>query len=185
MKVFFLAVLLFSATAVSHSQIWLDNSCAIEDKVSKEDYTSVKSNNLLTLIIDQEGKLLMNGVKNEGMSEIEFKEAVYSFLTNPTNDKAKANSPKQAIIALGAYGKHEAYDLILKYVREVYLYAWDTQAEEKYQTFYADLDCKKRKKIRTGKFPYNVLELKEEKDNTKKPSFSPGIPAFEGDVIDN
>ena len=164
--------------------MWLDNTCRIEDEVSKEEYTAAKSNNLLTLVIDQEGKLLMNGIRKESMSEIEFKEAVYNFMTNPNDDKTKADSPKLAIIALGSYGEHEYYDLILRYVREVYLYAWDNAAEDKYQTFYADLDCKKRKKIRSGNFPYNVLELKSQED-TKKPSFSPGVPKFSGDVIDN
>jgi hypothetical protein len=171
-------------TIPSFSQKWLDNTCPIEGKISDEAYTSAKANNLLTLIIDQEGTLMMNGKRKKGMSEIQFKEAVYEFLTNPAKDKTKADSPKEAIIALGSYGEHESYDLILRYVREVYLYAWDTASEEKYQSIYADLNCKKREKIRSNEFPYNVLELNT-KDDKEKPSFSPGVPPFAGDVIDN
>ncbi|MFO7743862.1 MAG: hypothetical protein R6V36_00590 [Psychroflexus sp.] len=184
MKTLLFTVLCFSLIGVTHSQVWLDNTCPIEKETSSEDYTSAKSNNLLTLVINQEGKLLMNGIEKEGISEIQFKEAVYQFLTNPNKDKTKADSPKQAIVALGSYGEHDAYELILKYVREVYLYAWDTSAEEKYETFYADLGCKQRKKIRNRDFPYNVIELNSE-DDAKKPSFSPGVPPFAGDVIDN
>ena len=185
MKALVLAVLaMFSISA--QSQIWLDNSCPVDQKITNEDYTSVKVNNLLTLVVDQEGKLLMNGKRQDDMSEIKFKEAVYDFLTNPTENSIKADSPKEAIIALGSYGEHEYYDLILRYVREVYLYAWDTAAEEKYSSIYMDLNCKKRKKIRTGEFPYNVLELNSQKQtDTKKPSFSPGVPSFDGDVTDN
>jgi len=47
------------------------------------------------------------------------------------------------------------------------------------------LDCKKREKIRSKNFPYNVIELSKEEDDSKKPSFSPGVPPFAGDVIDN
>jgi len=182
--------LVFAALAIfsisGHSQIWLDNSCPIDYKVTNEEYTSVKANNLLTLVVDQEGKLMMNGKRQDDMSEIKFKEAVYNFLTNPSGESIKADSPKQAIIALGSYGEHDYYDLILRYVREVYLYAWDTTAEEKYSSIYMDLNCKKREKIRTGDFPYNVLELNNQKQtDTKKPGFSPGVPSFDGDVSDN
>ena len=184
MKTLIFTLLYLSMLSIAHSQVWLDNTCLIEKEISNEDYTSSKSNNLLTLVINQEGKLLMNGVKKEVISEIQFKEAVYDFMTNPNKEKTKADSSKQAIIALGSYGEHDSYDLILTYVREVYLYAWDTAAEKKYETFYADLNCKKRDKIRNGDFPYNVIELNSEED-TKKPSFSPGVPTFSGDVIDN
>jgi hypothetical protein len=180
----FTVLALISFTA--QSQIWLDNSCPIENQISSEDYTSVKANNLLTLVVDQEGKLMMNGKRQDEMSEIRFKEAVYDFLTNPSKENIKADSPKQAIIALGSYGKHDYYDLILRYVREVYLYAWDSAAEEKYNSIYMELNCKKRSKIRTGDFPYNVIELNNQKPNDKKkPSFSPGVPVFDGDVSDN
>lgn len=185
MKILFFTVASLLITATTFSQKWLDNTCSIEKEVSNEEYTSAKPSNLLTLIIDQEGKLLMNGKRNEGMSEIQFKESVYDFLTNPEKDKTKADSPKEAIIALGSYGNHDSYDLILRYVREVYLYAWDTASEEKYQAIYADLDCKKRKKIRSSEFPYNVLQLNTKEKDKKKPSFSPGVPPFEGDVKDN
>lgn len=185
MKSLLFAIICFTFFGTTYSQKWFDETCPIEEKLSSEDYTSVSSNNLLTLIVDQDGKLLMNGKRNDGLSEIQFKEAVYEFLTNPNKDKTKANSPKQAIIGLGSYGKHEYYELILRYVREVYLYAWDTAAEEKYNSIYAELNCKKRKKIRNADFPYNVIELNEKKDDNKKPSFSPGVPPFEGDVSDN
>ncbi|MBZ9787477.1 hypothetical protein LB456_08405 [Psychroflexus sp. CAK57W] len=182
---FFLMLFMSLVSAVSSfSQTWLDDSCPIEEKISNEEYTSANPNNLLTLIIDQEGKLLMKGKRKEGMSEIQFKETVYDFLTNPSKDKSKADSPKQAIIALGSYGKHDSYDLILKYVREVYLYAWDTASQEKYETIYINLDCKKRKKVRTKDFPYNILELDSEKED-KKPGSAPGVPPFSADVIDN
>jgi hypothetical protein len=179
----FLSILLLSS--LSFGQQWLDKTCKIENEITNEEYTSAQSNNILTLIIDQEGKLLMNGKKKEGLSEIQFKESVYDFLANPSNIKTMSDSPKQAIIALGSYGEHENYDLILRYVREIYLYAWDTYSEEKYQVIYSDLDCKKREKIRSKNFPYNIIELGKDKDDSKKPSFSPGVPPFSGDVIDN
>ena len=179
----FLSILLLSS--LSFGQQWLDKTCKIENEITNEEYTSAQSNNILTLIIDQEGKLLMNGKKKEGLSEIQFKESVYDFLANPSNIKTKSDSPKQAIIALGSYGEHENYDLILRYVREIYLYAWDTYSEEKYQVIYSDLDCKKREKIRSKNFPYNIIKLGKYKDDSKKTGFSPGVPTFSGDVIDN
>lgn len=182
---FFLILFISLVSAAScFSQTWLDNSCPIEVEISNEQYTSAKSNNLLTLIIDQEGKLLMDGKRKDGISEIQFKETVYDFLTNPSKDKNKADSPKQAIIALGSYGKHDSYDLILRYVREVYLYAWDTASEEKYETIYMDLDCKMRKKIRDKSFPYHILELDSKKKEQKKPNSTPGVPPFASDIID-
>lgn len=183
MKILLLSIAYFAIVGTTYSQIWLDKSCPIEEEISNEEYTSAKSNNLLTLVLDQEGKLLINGKRSDGLSEIKFKEAVYDFLTNPSKDKTKADSPKQAIIALGSYGKNESYDLILKYVREVYLYAWDTAAEETYDRIYMDLDCKKREKIRNKEFPYHILELN--KDEAKKPKSGIGIPSFNGDINDN
>ncbi|NEV93636.1 hypothetical protein G3567_05645 [Psychroflexus sp. YR1-1] len=186
MKTFLYVLISLASSASCFSQIWLDNSCPIEKKVSIEEYTSAKSNNLLSLIIDQEGKLVMNGKRKEGMSEIDFKESVYDFLTNPAKDKTKADSPKQAIIAIGSYGEHNSYELILKYLREVYLYAWDTAAEEKYEAIYLDLDCRKREKIRDSDFPYRLLELNDsEKENKMKNRFTPGVPPFPGDIKDN
>lgn len=183
MKLILFNLVFFSLVGTTYCQTWLDNSCPIEEKISNEEYTSAKSNNLLTLVLDQEGKLLINSRKSDGLSEIKFKESVYEFLANPSQDKAKADSPKEAIIALGSYGEHELYNLILKYVREVYLYAWDTAAKEKYDETYVNLDCKKRKKIRKNGFPYNLLELENEEN--KKPKITIGVPPFEGDVIDN
>lgn len=179
---FFLILLLSN---LSFGQQWLDTTCKIENEITNEEYTSAQSNNILTLIIDQEGKLLMNGQKKEGLSEIQFKELVYDFLSNPSSVKTKSDSPKQGIIALGSYGEHKNYDLILRYVREVYLYAWDAYSEEKYQVIYSDLDCKKREKIRSKNFPYNIIELGKDEEDSKKPSPSPGIPPFAGDVSDN
>ena len=185
MKTLLSFFLIFLFSNLSLGQQWLDNTCKIENEITNEEYTSAQSNNILTLIVDQEGKLLMNGQKKEGISEIQFKESVYDFLVNPSSIKTKSNSPKQAIIAIGSYGEHKNYDLILRYVREIYLYAWDTYSEEKYQVIYSNLDCKKREKIRSKNFPYNVIELSKEEDDSKKPSFSPGVPPFAGDVIDN
>lgn len=182
MKTLFLSLVYFILIGTAYGQVWLDNSCPIEEKISDEEYASTKPNNLLTLIIDQEGKLLINGEKNEGLSEIKFKEMVYDFISNPSKDKAKADSPKEAIIALGSFSENETYKLILKYIREVYLYAWDIAAQSKYESNYIDLDCKKRKKIRNRNFPYNLKELTQEE---KKPKMIIGVPAFKGDVIDN
>lgn len=182
MKILFLTIVYFTLAGTSFSQTWFDNSCPIKEKISNEVYTSTKSNNLLTIVLDQEGKLLINAKRTEGLSEIQFKETVYDFLTNPSKDKTKADSTKQAIIALATYGKHDSYDLVLRYIREVYLYAWDLAAKEKYESMYVDLDCKKRKKIRDKDFPYNVIELTEKEEKPKK---FIGVPKFGGDVIDN
>lgn len=184
MKSFLTSLVFFVSIGVISGQTWLDNNCSLDEKIYNEQYTSAKANNVLTLVFNQEGNLLINNKKSEGLSEIKFKETVYEFLANPSKDKTKADSPKQAIIALGTYGKNESYDLILRYVREVYLYTWDTAAEEKYGDLYMDLDCKKRKKIRNNSFPYNVLELDKKKDD-KKPKMTIGVPPFAGDVLDN
>ena len=165
-----------------HSQIWLDNTCPIEENITKIDYISAKTNNLLTLLIDQEGKLVINGNQQESISEIELKESVYEFLTNPNQNKSNASSPKQAIIALGAYGEYPEYEMILTYLREVYLYAWDNRAKEQFNSPYTALGCKKRSKIRQDYFPYRIFEM--DNDSPKEKNKYP-IPSFAGDVIDN
>lgn len=184
MKVLFSCIFLLFLTTTSYCQEWLDNSCPIDQQVYSKDYSSAESKNLLSIIIDQEGSLLINGDKNEGLSEIQFKEMVYDFLTNPSKDKNKADSPKKAIIALGSYGEHEYYDLVLRYIREVYLYAWDVSAKEKYNSDYINLNCKKRSRVQKEKFTYNVIELNNTKENTKK-KIPSGVPTFNGNVYDN
>lgn len=183
MKLPFFSIIYFLLIGTTYCQTWLDDSCPLDKKIRNEDYSSAKPNNTLTLILNQEGDLLINNKKSDGLSEIKFKETVYEFLSNPSKDKTKADSPKQGIIALGSYGEHELYNLILKYVREVYLYAWDTAAKEKYDETYVNLNCKKRTKVRKSGFHYNVLELSSEKE--KKPKITIGVPPFKGDVIDN
>jgi hypothetical protein len=106
---------------------------------------------------------------------------VYNFIVNPSGDKTKANSPKQAIIGIGTYNKENSYAKILDYIREVYLYTWDTEANDKYGEAFGDLNCKKREKVRS-KYPYNVLTLDKKE---KKPKMIIGVPSFQGDVIDN
>ena len=179
---FFLFVIIF--TFQSQSQSWLDSDCEIDDKITLSDYSSAKVNNILSLIINQEGKLLMNGQLKEGLSEIQFKEELYDFITNPDRKKTKANSTQKAIIAMGKYGEHDTYNLIMKYVREVYLYAWDKTSQEEYDEIYANLNCRKRKKIRNKSLPYNVFELVQKQDNENKINRGPSIPEFGGDATD-
>ena len=179
---FILFILSFILWTNVYSQKWLDNTCPIEKNITKTDYISTKANNLLTLVIDQEGKLVVNGDQKKNIAEIEFKEMVYEFLINPERDKSKASSPKDAIIAISSYGEYPEYDLILTYIREVYLYAWDLSAKEKYSSTYAELECRKRTKIRQNNFPYRVFEM--DKESPKKNNTYP-VPSFDGDVIDN
>ncbi len=168
-------------TNASMAQSWFDGQCDLENEVSNESLASSKENNTLNILLNQEGDLLINTLKSNGLSEIKFKELVYNFIMNPAKDKTKASSPKQAIVSIGTYNKENSYVIMLNYIREVYLYEWDKQAQEKYNSSYQDLSCKNRKKIR-DKIPYQVIELDKGKT---KPKMIMGVPSFKGDVIDN
>ncbi|MFN2261132.1 MAG: hypothetical protein ABR595_03600 [Psychroflexus sp.] len=166
-------------------QKWYDQQCEIEDEISKSEYESSKEKNILTVIIDQDNNLIINNEERNDLSEIKFKELVYKFLNNPDSDKTKAESPKKAVIAIASYGEKDRYEMVLNYIREVYLYAWNLKANEAYNENYIDLNCKKRARIISKNFPYRVLELTSEVDKKNTPSASPGVPPFQGDVKDN
>ncbi|WP_127844843.1 hypothetical protein [Psychroflexus aestuariivivens] len=180
--VFFLGLVLASTGVFG--QKWYDQQCEIEDEVSEAEYESTNERNILTVIIDQDNNLIINEKERNDLSEIKFKELVYTFLNNPNSDKDKAESPKKAIIALASYGEKDRYEMVLNYIREVYLYAWDLKSKEEYDENYIKLNCKKRSKIISKNYPYRVLELKSEEDKKNTPSPSPGVPPFKGDVKD-
>lgn len=181
--VFFLGLVLTSTGVFG--QKWYDQQCTIKEKVSTSEYESSKERNILSIIIDQDNNLIINDKERNDLSEIKFKELIYAFLNNPDSDKTKAESPKKAIIAMASYGEKDRYEMVLNYIREVYLYAWNLKANEEYDKNYIDLNCKKREKIISKHYPYRVLELKAETDKKNTPSASPGVPPFQGDVKDN
>ena len=182
-------IIIFSILCLSSigvfGQKWYDQQCEIEGEISKSEYESSKERNILTIIIDQDNNLIVNDKERNDLSEIKFKELIYAFLNNPDSDKTKAESPKKAIIAMASYGEKDRYEMVLNYIREVYLYAWNLKSKEEYDKNYIDLNCKKRGKIISKNYPYRVLELKAEDDKKNTPSMSPGVPPFKGDVKDN
>lgn len=172
----------------SNAQNWLDSSCKnIEDSVNELEFKSASDRNVLKIIINQAGEIEINEVVKTGLSEIQFKELVLDYVTNPKKDKDKADKPEKVFIQLKSFNKNKDQLANIKaYVQDVYLYLWDKASDEKYDTTYIDLKCKKRKKI----FDAYPLRLVSEisKNNKKKTTTirrGPGLPNFGGDVKKN
>lgn len=167
------------------AQIWLDKTCPIEEQILSNEITSANTRDLLDIIINQEGKVLVNNKDLSYLSDIKFKEFIYTFITNPDNNKLRASSPKKASIQINHYNHPTEYETYLTYIREVYYFIWNTASQEKFEKVYNDLDCKQREKVQKNA-PYRVFEVQKQtkKDKTNRPRFI-GPPAFDGDVKDN
>ena len=156
-----------------------------EDEITATDIDKADANDLLDIIINQEGKVMVNNKDLSFLNDVKFKEFIYTFITNPDDSNERASSPKNASIQINHYNHPEEYETYLTYIREVYYYLWNTEAQEKYEVTYNELDCKKRSKTQKVA-PYRIFEAKDRNKQKKKegPRFI-GPPAFDGDVIDN
>lgn len=185
MKTLILLVFL-SITSLVSAQKWFDGNCKLNDPVSDEQYKGEKLRNLFTVIVAQDNTLIINDEPYQQLSEIKFKEMVLNFIDNPKKNNQLADSPTNAIIALRSFGNKERLELLETYIREVYLYLWNTTAKKEFETPFADLNCKKRERIFDKFYPYNYY-LIQSKNSTKNqfPSKTPGPPPFPSDVKDN
>lgn len=176
---------IFLFVSVTHAQKWLDNSCPIEEEMTATEIEKANASDLLDIIINQEGKIMVNNKDLSFLSDVKFKEFIYAFITNPDESEKQASSPKKASIQINHYNHPEQYKTYLTYIREVYFFLWNNEAQEKYDSTYNELDCKKRSKVQKVA-PYRLFEAKNRQQNKKddEPRFI-GPPAFDGDVIDN
>ena len=167
------------------AQQWFDNSCKdIEEPINAEIVNSTKPRNILMVTINQAGVIELNDEAKPNISEIGFKEWVLNYITNPENDKEKAEKPNKIYIKLQSLNNDtESLNNLKTYIQDVYLYLWDKKAEEKYKTTYVDLKCKKRAKI-FDEYPLRILATSKEKSKKNKQR-QIGVPKFGGDVIDN
>ncbi len=166
------------------SQEWLDQNCSVEAQVHAEDISNASERNLLKMIINQEGKLMVNDKDLSILNDTKLKEYLYAFIVNPDESEQWSKSPKKAYISLKHYNHAEEFERVEQNIREVYYFLWNTYAQEKYEDDYVNLDCKKRAKVQK-QYPYHIyLPKKSKKEDKDKPQFS-GPPPFEADVIDN
>lgn len=177
---------LFSTSLVAQS--WLDKECPdLDQEINVVDFESSKDRNVLDILINQSDEILVNGEAMPKLnSEIPFKEFVLEFVTNPNNNKTKAESPSKAFIRLSSYNKTTSkLEKLDTYIKEVYLYLWNTEGQDKYKSSYAELSCKKREKI-VKSFPLRLVTDKSLKSNlNQKPANRIGVPPFGGDVKEN
>jgi len=169
------------------AQDWFDKSCNnIDDTVIEEEFSTANDRNIIKLIVNQAGDIEINGVEKSTLSEIEFKEYILDFVTNPNASKDKAVKPEKVIFQTGNFQKgSKKIDKYKNYLYDVYLYLWDKESQSKYKSTYVDLNCKKREKI-FNSFPLRIIGGLDKKENkTKQKRKGIGVPAFGGDSIDN
>lgn len=184
MKTSIVLILTLLSFSFVNAQLWLDKQCKISNQVKSFEVEAASKRDVLTLLIDQEGKLLANKKDISFLNETRFKEYVYNFIANPDANLHMAKNPKKAIISLQHYQHQKEYDVRLENIREVYYFLWNLDANQKYNEEYIGLDCKKRNKIQRNN-PYRVVEVsKQKKKNDRMPQFV-GPPPFDGDVKDN
>lgn len=176
---------IFLFVTATQAQTWLDKTCEIEEQITATDIDKASKNDLLDIIINQEGKIMVNGKDLSFLNDVKFKEFIYTFITNPDASKDRPSNPKKASIQINHYNHPDEYETYLTYIREVYYFLWNNEAQEKYSSTYNDLDCKKRAKVQKVA-PYRLFEAKKKSEVRKKegPRFI-GPPAFDGDVKDN
>jgi hypothetical protein len=181
-SIFYLFIFLF--VGATQAQSWIDKTCSIEEQITATDIENASDRDILDIVINQEGKILVNEKDLTFLNEVKFKEFIYTFITNPDDSDSRASNPSKASFQINHYNHPEEYKKYLTYIREVYYFLWNTEAQEKYGVTYNELECKKR--IKTQKIaPYRVFEVTAKK---KKPQDGPrfiGPPAFSGDVNDN
>lgn len=182
-------ILFFTLLCLStQAQQWFDPTCKkIDSKTNLESLSSTETRNTLKVIVNQADVIELNDEEQPNISEIAFKEWVLGFISNPDKNINKAENPEKIYVLLKSINKNsETLDKLKEYVQDVYLYLWDKQALDRYNSSYIDLDCSKRAKI-FKKYPLKMLfdpgKTNQKKDNTKPKRF--GVPPFGGDVIDN
>jgi len=183
MKIVSTLILILLSFAAS-AQSWLDDKCPdLDVEVNVVDFETSKERNVLDILINQSDEIVINGeVKPRLNLEIPFKEYVLEFVTNPNNQNTKAESPSKVFIKLYSYNKTSTkLDKFDIYIKEVYLYIWNSEADAKYQLAYGDLSCKRRAKI-ASEFPLRIVSEETKKNLNKPPSNRIGLPPFGGDV---
>lgn len=178
-----IGVLSFTAQA----QSWFDTACKnIDDSLMAEEFKTSDDRNILKIIINQAGELIINGNEKQNFSEIKFKEYVLDFVTNPKERKNKAAKPEKVVVQLDSYqNDNSKIDKYKSYVYDVYLYLWDRASNKKYEKTYINLKCKKREKIYNA-YPLKITGHLDSKEKTSTPiKRGIGVPDFGGDTIDN
>ncbi len=171
------------------AQTWIASSCdnLIQD-IDMVEFESSKKRNILEILIDQSEEIVINGVEYPSLnSEIRFKEFILDFISNPLNEKNKAESPNKVYITLSSYNKKsDKTHKLTTYIEDVYTYLWDKASNEKYETTFTDLNCKKRQKIYKS-LPFQLINGKDQgKTKNKIPKRGGvGVPHFNGDIKDN
>lgn len=170
----------------TQAQNWFDKSCKnIDDSLIAEEFNTSDERNILKIIINQAGDLVINEVEKPNITEIKFKEYVLDFVTNPKGSNEKAAKPEKVIVQLDSYQKDNAkINNYKSYVYDVYLYLWDQKSNEKYSDTYMNLNCKKREKIFNA-YPLKIIGKLETKEKTNTPKRGIGVPDFGGDTVDN
>lgn len=178
--------LLFVLSYTFQAQSWFDNSCKnIDDTVTPDELKTSEEQNILKIIVNQAGEIEINGEEKPNISEIKFKEYVLNFVTNPEGEKEKADKPEKVIVQLKSYQKNtQTIDKLTSYIYGVYLYLWDQESDSKYNSTYANLNCKKREKI-FNNFPLKIIGEIEKKPKAKGLKRGVGLPDFGGDTNQN
>ncbi len=168
------------------SQSWLDGKCkTLDQTITSSEFNEVNQKNILNLIINQAGEIVINGEEKGNLREIAFKELVLDFVTNPKQNKNKASNPDKVYIQLSSFKKNSnQLEEFKTYIQEVYIYLWDKYAIEKYESSYVELNCKKRSKV-FETYPLRIIgEFKNKEKSNNRPK-GVGVPPFAGDVNDN
>ena len=171
---------------VSEAQSWIDKTCpGLDKEVNLVEFETSKQRNVLEITINQSEELVINAkAMPELSSEIKFKEYILEFVTNPSKDKTKAENPNKVYIRLNSYNKSSSkLNTLDAFIKDVYVYMWDTEAKSKYDSNYKDLVCKKREKINKT-IPLRIVSehSSKPKTNTRPKNRGVGLPPFGGDV---
>ena len=129
-----LIITLFCTTLFAQS--WLDQQCpSLDEEINMVEFEASKKRNVLDIVINQSDELVINGEEKPNLnSEIRFKEFVLEFVSNPNGDKSKAEAPNKVYIKLSSYNKSsQKISKIDTYIKEVYLYLWDSEGQSKYE----------------------------------------------------
>lgn len=170
----------------AYTQSWLDGKCkTLDQTITSSEFNEVNQRNVLKLIINQAGELVINDEEKANLREIAFKELVLDFVTNPKQNKNKASNPDKVYIQLSSFKKNsKQLEEFKAYIQEVYIYLWDKYAGEKYDSSYVGLNCRKRSKV-FETYPLRIIgEVKSSEKSNNRPK-GVGVPPFAGDVNDN
>jgi len=185
MKIIIVCLICLSSF-ISQAQSWFDTSCKnIDDSLIAEEFNTTDDRNILKIIINQAGDVVINGTEKPNLTEIKFKEYVLDFVTNPKGTRNKASKPENVIVQLGSYQNDKTkIDKYKSYVYDVYLYLWDQASDEKYADTYMNLKCNKREKIFNA-YPLKIIGQEEKEEKTNRLKRGIGVPDFGGDTIKN